>query len=184
MKRKELEGKTFGTLYVEEWNKQRQAWKCVCTCGNVSFPNTYDLTRATKNTVSCRMCRNRKVRQRALTRTGFPGYANKLYYIYKRGAELRDLSFDLSIADVLDLSQKLCTYCGRNPSQRLNVGRHKYADFVYNGIDRLNNDVGYTKENCVACCGICNMAKRSMSYEQFMSWIYDITIYNKDKICL
>ena len=29
----------------------------------------------------------------------------------------------------------------------------------------------YTKDNCVSCCGICNKAKGSMTYDQFSEWL-------------
>ena len=37
-----------------------------------------------------------------------------------------------------------------------------------------NNLLGYTVENCLPCCQICNGAKSDMTYEEFMSWIQDI----------
>jgi hypothetical protein len=44
-------------------------------------------------------------------------------------------------------------------------------DFRYNGIDRIHNDIGYVEYNCVPCCIICNRAKNSMPYEDFVDWI-------------
>lgn len=43
--------------------------------------------------------------------------------------------------------------------------------FTYNGIDRLNNDEGYTVENTVTCCSVCNRAKHTMGFEAFRAWI-------------
>ena len=47
------------------------------------------------------------------------------------------------------------------------------SDLSYyaNGIDRKSNQKGYTPQNCVPCCEICNKAKRNMNYVKFMGWI-------------
>lgn len=39
--------------------------------------------------------------------------------------------------------------------------------FVYNGIDRVDNSVGYVLSNCVPCCSTCNRMKGTMSSEEF-----------------
>lgn len=36
-----------------------------------------------------------------------------------------------------------------------------------NGVDRIDNLVGYTDGNCVPCCQSCNIAKNSFSVEEF-----------------
>lgn len=46
------------------------------------------------------------------------------------------------------------------------------------GIDRLNNDKGYTVENIVSCCSICNKAKSNLTMEEFLAWIERIKIHN------
>jgi hypothetical protein len=40
-----------------------------------------------------------------------------------------------------------------------------------NGIDRIDNRLGYERANSIPCCSICNFAKNSMSYEDFIKWI-------------
>ncbi|MGJ4945153.1 HNH endonuclease signature motif containing protein [Bradyrhizobium sp. HKCCYLS1011] len=50
------------------------------------------------------------------------------------------------------------------------TGKFK-SQYVCNGIDRKDNGQGYTIENCVPCCSVCNHAKHTMGYEQFIMWI-------------
>jgi len=45
-----------------------------------------------------------------------------------------------------------CFYCGINEDI---------------GIDRFYNDIGYTTENCVSCCGTCNRMKNNLSDGMF-----------------
>ena len=43
--------------------------------------------------------------------------------------------------------------------------------FLYSGIDRVNSQEGYVKNNCVPCCDKCNKAKMAMSRDEFLNWI-------------
>ncbi len=38
-------------------------------------------------------------------------------------------------------------------------------------IDRKDNLLGYSKENSLPCCFVCNRAKGNMSYKNFILWI-------------
>jgi hypothetical protein len=50
------------------------------------------------------------------------------------------------------------------------------GNYIYNGVDRVNNSLGYTKDNCKPCCKMCNKMKGTMSLEEFKSFI--INAYN------
>jgi hypothetical protein len=47
--------------------------------------------------------------------------------------------------------------------------------FIYNGIDRVDNNKGYTIENCVPCCTAVNYAKLDMSYSDFIQLCKEVT---------
>jgi hypothetical protein len=40
-----------------------------------------------------------------------------------------------------------------------------------NGIDRVINTVGYTVNNCVPCCFVCNKAKSDRDLDEWNSWL-------------
>lgn len=182
MPKVDLTNQQFGNLKIISWDKDKQKWTCSCACNRQTYVTTTQLTRKDgKNTQACKMCRGDKSRQRAIARTGYNGSVNKLIYIYRTGAKTRGLEFSLSVDFFVELIQKPCNYCGRLPNQQITNGKYNF-EMLYNGLDRLDNAVGYIADNVVSCCKICNFAKRSMSYEEFMSWIYDITMFNKDKI--
>ena len=46
----------------------------------------------------------------------------------------------------------------------------------------MDNEKGYTFDNVVPCCSICNYAKKSMSKEQFLQWIKRIYINQYRKV--
>jgi hypothetical protein len=41
----------------------------------------------------------------------------------------------------------------------------------FNGIDRKNNAIGYIVGNVLPCCKLCNYAKRTMGYNEFLNWV-------------
>jgi hypothetical protein len=49
-----------------------------------------------------------------------------------------------------------------------------WGDYTYNGVDRIDNSIGYTKENCVPCCTICNWAKSNRGVDEFKDYIEGI----------
>lgn len=42
------------------------------------------------------------------------------------------------------------------------------------GIDRVDNSVGYTIENCVPCCTSCNFMKGKMTKDDFIEKVSQI----------
>lgn len=81
---------------------------------------------------------------------------NLLFYEYLRGAKKRGYNFELSFENFKKLVTSQCYYC--------DLPRRKY--FV--GIDRLDNNMGYTKENSVPCCYICNIMKNTLNEATFI----------------
>ena len=70
------------------------------------------------------------------------------------------------------LTQEDCFYCGRKP-ESISRG-HEYGEYIYNGIDRIDNKKGYNVKNCVTCCSICNRMKMNLEKEEFLLQIKKI----------
>jgi hypothetical protein len=165
---KKLEaGDRFGKLVVIKWNKKRRMWNCKCDCGG----NTYVSSRVLKvgRQKSCKCGRygpdlnNRRPNNESLKLD--------ILYIYQYCAKKSNRLFELSSNEVFKLIDENCHYCGSKPMST-NKKYLKYdKNFRYNGIDRMNNEIGYTKNNCVTCCEICNRAKLKMGYQEFLEWI-------------
>lgn len=97
---------------------------------------------------------------------------------YKSIAGYRNYIFDLTKDEFRELTKNNCYYCGQFPKS-LHTARNAFGSYVYNGIDRVNNNIGYNRENCVTCCGICNRAKNDSSIEEFKTWIKNLIQYQK-----
>ena len=73
---------------------------------------------------------------------------------------------------------KPCYYCGVIGGNTFTINRFGTTEsYAYNGIDRLNNDIGYILGNVVPCCGACNKAKQCMSEDEFKSFISRVYLY-------
>ena len=76
--------------------------------------------------------------------------------------------FTLTLEDVTKLITQNCYYCNSGPLPYQNSSN---LLLQYNGIDRVDNSIGYVIENCVTCCKQCNYAKRAQTKEEFLSWV-------------
>ena len=92
---------------------------------------------------------------------------NMLYSKYRRKAIKRGYDFLISLELFTSLIRSNCHYCGSLPMNSFEYDR----DFLYNGVDRVDNDLGYVDGNVVTCCKWCNQAKSTMSYAQFVDYI-------------
>jgi hypothetical protein len=87
---------------------------------------------------------------------------------YVKGAHRRGLDFNLDEKEFDRIVRRPCHYCGQP------IGKH------LNGIDRIDNAIGYMVTNCVSCCAICNRMKGAMPKEDFLVKVRNI-VENMDR---
>lgn len=160
-------GKKFGRLTVlrtvpKLWGGRRYTlYECLCDCGK-------EVTTALINAKSCGCFQKEDVAERSRKALGFAAKTAVLNY-YKRNAKTRGYEWALSREQFEKLTSSNCHYCRVLPEDLFVTPEG--SKFCRNGIDRLDNEKGYTEENSVACCKICNRAKGTLSYETFLTWI-------------
>jgi len=98
---------------------------------------------------------------------------------YKYKAKKQRLIWNITEEQFAELTKKNCYYCGVKPNQVTKVGRGRKCngDYVYNGLDRIDNNKDYTIDNVVPCCNQCNTAKNNLTLQEFKNWV--ARIYNK-----
>ena len=96
--------------------------------------------------------------------------AKSIFRGYERAAVKRGHPFDLDLDEFLRLTQCVCSYCGAPPST-ISSRNECNGQYVYNGIDRIDNKLGYIKGNMTPCCKNCNHAKHDLGFEQWMEWL-------------
>lgn len=87
------------------------------------------------------------------------------------------MEFNLSEDYFFSLITNNCEYCGSPPSLE-NI--HKKHKIFLNGVDRINNNLGYINGNVKTCCHICNKAKGGLTLNEFKTWINNLIKYNKN----
>lgn len=158
--------------YTPKGNKTRREFaKCQCNCGEI-FETRADNLHRTKGCVPCAYAymgkKNTLPNNESSKRTFYSSYISN--------ANSRNLIFNLSREKFDLLISENCFYCGEPPtiSNYLSkTSKHK-DDFYCNGIDRLDNTLGYFEENCVTCCTDCNMMKKKMNIDNFKEKIIKI----------
>jgi hypothetical protein len=145
----------------------------ICKCGKlaeVMYTNIRTGKTRCCNTGSCRS-------QNYKTPKSPEASYNSLLYAYKKGATSRGFIFEITKTEFKELVSKNFYYCGLVPSQIYAIRNTKTGEvragieLVYNGLDRVDNSIGYTLLNTVPCCKQCNLSKRDYSETQFKEWI-------------
>lgn len=181
MRKLELSGKRFHCLTVIERSTSAPAgqrkWLCKCDCGNTRVVAGTHLTNGSVKSCGCKNFtwehKNRKYEPEVAA------YRAKAVN-YKSQAVKRRLAWTLTIEQAVALLMGSCRYCGSPPYAPYELSRNrplrrKEVVVLFNGIDRVDNDKGYTVENSVSCCKICNQAKMDMTLLDFEAWLDRIT---------
>lgn len=169
MKLKDLTGKTFNWWTPLEYAGSK-GWVCQCKCGAVKIVQTGNLTSGRSK--SCRQCSSGVEVVNKLPEG--EAACNEVISHYKQAARIRSLSWELSREEAKTLFLGLCAYCGAAPANVLRTRSVLNGSFVYNGIDRVDSDLGYSANNCVPACKICNYMKRCLSVDEFKTHILRI----------
>jgi hypothetical protein len=163
----DFSGERFGQLTAEQYvlvhpdkKTDRWRWKCNCSCGEVLFIPTKCLNRGQ---TKCKKCADKEAGlRRFLPNSG--SAKNRLFRNYQKNAKDRNLVWELSMNEMLSITDKACSYCGNEPVE-------DSSGLPRNGIDRVDNSIGYSLSNCVPCCFFCNQAKLAHSLNDFYNWI-------------
>lgn len=101
-----------------------------------------------------------------------PFNLSRAYSNYRKNAENRGYCFNLTLEDFVNFVRNKCCYCGTET----NKGRNGQSCLM--GIDRVDNNKGYTIENTAPCCWSCNHMKYQSSKEDWIGKMKAIIIYN------
>ena len=93
------------------------------------------------------------------------------YTQYKTRACNKSLPFEITKDEYVELIKSNCYLCGRKSYEK-----HK------NGIDRVNNNLGYTMSNVKSCCGSCNHIKKDLELDELFSKMTEIFLKCKIKV--
>lgn len=169
MKKKNLIGLVVGELTVlgraSDSKDNRPRYVCSCSCGKTKVVSAKNLQRGV--TQHCGHLK-RQVKKRVPD-----AILNSLIWVYKSNAKKRSLTFTLTKEECEELFKGNCYYCGIPPTNVFK--KHKMnGTYIYNGIDRLINALGYEFSNSVSCCTKCNYMKRDDDVDIFLDGVFKI----------
>lgn len=176
-------GQTFGKVFVKEFagldKKGKATWNCVCSCGKEMLLDSSRLNN--KNNASCHCSRiiNSKGRRKYGETT-----LNAYYGNHKRRGVFENLDY-LSKEEWLNIVKQNCHYCnGMEIKTRIRSYFKHSAKFLKEdverykvnivGVDRKDSSKGYTIENSLPCCAVCNRMKMELSYDDYLKKIEEI----------
>ncbi len=120
----------------------------------------------------CKPCHNVRHKTRPLykqqrvtktTKKIFESTLSRKISNFIQDAKKRQIGLFLDYEQIGKLMQSACNYCGDSST--------------YNGLDRVNSSMEYTKENVVPCCKFCNWGKNTMTSEQFINHCKKIVVF-------
>jgi len=160
---KNLIGKKFGNVTILDIfmkpNSRRRYSKYRCDCGKENQIRLSDIVSGIKISCGCL--------------SGLPPGESSIRRViseYKGNAKVKGRCFTLTDIETRRLLLSSCYYCGNIPDRIINDRKLK-GKIVVSGIDRKDNDMGYTTKNCVSCCKACNYKKGSSLLEDFLKWV-------------
>lgn len=83
---------------------------------------------------------------------------------YRANARYKGIEYSLQRKLHDDLVTDNCFYCGELPKP-------------VNGIDRVDNSVGYVENNVVTACFRCNSSKNSGTQADFIRWAKSVALH-------
>lgn len=149
---------------------KEEYWLYKCVCGTEKIINKRAVNE--EKIKSCGCLQKQSIKKLQKGEASF----NALYSRYRSRSLEKNVCFDLTKECFRKLVTSSCFYCLQVPRNVVHITKHN-GDFVYNGIDRVDNKQGYSLDNCVTCCEDCNRAKLQMSKADFFVWIKKV--YNE-----
>ena len=161
-------------LEIYKGNTSRHKYMCL-TCGKIAKT----APKLIKKGVRCRSCASVEREEKLSPGPGVVAL-NKYFYSYKSRAPNRGLAFDLTLDQFKELiNSNNCFWCNRmltecgvmiyGSSGRRKLKRNEYGPVM--GIDRVDNNLGYVRQNCVPCCKFCNMLKRDTPLQEWLDFL-------------
>ncbi len=172
---KDITGKVFGSLTVTRMLDERQGnnilWECICNCGNYGCPKIIKVRSNHLNEHGTKSCRNHSTIHPAI---------RSLFNNLVEGARQRNYVCTITLEDFCIIIKQPCYYCGDATDIK------RYTDYIAgkkfavraNGIDRFDNTCGYTIDNSVSCCKMCNLMKLTYTADQFIEHAKQIAKFN------
>lgn len=184
----DITGQKFNMLtainFIGRKGNRNSYWLWQCECGNqVELQSDVVQSGHTKSCGCKSPAYDEKIYKQQVQHNRENAAKLTVFNSYRQAAKRRGIVFNLSLDDFLILTQQDCFYCKAPPSNKSKGNKTNNKEFIYSGIDRLNNDknIGYVLSNLVPCCVTCNRAKNKLNFNEWKELVYTITDNLREK---
>ncbi len=187
----DLSGKLLGYLKVIKpvgrTSCRQIKWLCFCDpnlggCGKEKVISGVSLRGGKSRSCGCLSLESFTLMKEHLQRLPEGVAASHLLLAnYKRRAAAKERLWDLTDGTFYSITRLPCYYCGKPPVQVIRGAKANNGGYTYNGIDRIDSNLGYTETNCTPCCKTCNWMKNSLTVSEFYDHIDRIQSYKQQQ---
>lgn len=161
-------GQKFGKLTtvrpIDDGNRKEYFWECLCDCGNIVEVLFHNLNKG--NTKSCGVCsRGQAKGKNSRDWGGYEDISGAFFYRLKNNAKLRNIEVGIKIEDIWD------KYIEQNKKCYLSNEDIVFAEKNFPAsasVDRIDSNLGYTKDNIAICLMQINRMKSTYSKYEFI----------------
>lgn len=167
----------FYETYPSGRKRKKVLCKCICGTEKIFLYDSFVCKNELDRAKSCGCMHIYRNNFNAQKRRKPESVYRYIYEQYQSGAKTRNIDFNLSKEEHLEIIKQNCYYCGTEPElKQPHRGKGKYVGVPvpYNGVDRIDSNIGYEVNNCVSCCTRCNYMKSDMDVSLFTEHILKI----------
>jgi hypothetical protein len=175
-------GKEFGMLTpisrCENDKHSHPQYTCMCRCGGKLDVLAYCLTEG--NTTSCGCLKFRKGELNPCYQ-GYKGISKTLWSSLRIGAEVRNLSFNISIEFAWELYEKQGRKCVVSGVDISFSEKATAMSGTTASLDRIDSTLGYTEDNVQWLHKKVNILKMAMPEDDFIAWCHQIASHSPNR---
>jgi hypothetical protein len=155
----------YKVLEYSHTKNKSNFYKCECLkCGEISVVKSILLNK-NQNCNHCKKTGKESTKENQI-KYRYDGY------VY--GAKKRNLSFNLTYDDFKEIVFQKCFYCGDDPKPKVYLNCIIKKTININGVDRVDSEIGYEKNNCIPSCETCNRMKMALKQNLFLEQVNKI----------
>lgn len=139
-----------------------------CTDCGKEIKRSHHQIKLEKTKSFCQSCANRNIGRNSAVKISETLRSKPFEYTYKTFIKKAKLYSNLTYTEYLEFTNiPECHYCNDKIEWK-SYTPNKSREWKYY-LDRKDNNIGYTKDNCVVCCTQCNYIKGNrFTYEEFL----------------
>lgn len=183
-------GKRYGRLVITSFSHKdggtQYFFNCDCDCGEKRTVRIGAMAIRSKNRTQSCGCLRKEMAIKANTGNTYnrlnsgENAINRLFNRYKTDALKRGIVFEITKEFFNKTIVENCFYC-ETPANKFFKPKNGFGGIEYNGIDRVDNSLGYLERNCVPCCTKCNSVKNGVTKE-IVTKIYHFLLLREREI--